>query len=316
MAVEAMMFENMFNYSNNKDLHYLLGFNWSCEEEQEEEEKSVSLNFLENQTENFHIGDWNSPGGGSTLDQWGSSSSSLEPEIMGNTIVIEEFPSWDNNSTDTSATPKRRRSRRKKNIEEIENQRMTHINVERNRRKQMNDYLSHLRSLMPDSYVQKGDQASIIGGAINYVKELEQQLHFLNGHKNMNNQMNYTNTSGSSSSPSPFAEFFKFPQYSTSSTQLVYKSTETDSTAMGDIEVSLAESHATLKISTKRQPKLLVKMVSGLTSLRLTVLHLNVTTVDQLVLYSLTVKVEDECMLSSVDEIATAVNQILARIQA
>ena len=50
---------------------------------------------------------------------------------------------------------RRRRARAKKNKEEIENQRMTHIAVERNRRKQMNDYLSVLRSLMPDSYVQR-----------------------------------------------------------------------------------------------------------------------------------------------------------------
>lgn len=108
----------------------------------------------------------------------------------------------------------------------------------------------------------------------------------------MNHQMNYTDISNSSSSsPSPFAEFFKFPQYSTSLTRIVYNSTETDSTALGDIEVSLVENQATLKISTKKQPKLLVKMVSGLTNLRLTVLHLNVTTVDQFALYSLTVKV-------------------------
>jgi hypothetical protein len=50
---------------------------------------------------------------------------------------------------------KRRRTRSTKNKEEKENQRMTHIAVERNRRKQMNDYLAVLRSMMPPSYVQK-----------------------------------------------------------------------------------------------------------------------------------------------------------------
>lgn len=49
----------------------------------------------------------------------------------------------------------RRRTRAKKNKEEISNQRMTHIAVERNRRRQMNEYLSVLRSLMPESYVQR-----------------------------------------------------------------------------------------------------------------------------------------------------------------
>lgn len=50
---------------------------------------------------------------------------------------------------------KRRRTRRTKNKEEMENQRMTHIAVERNRRKQMNDYLTVLKSMMPASYVQR-----------------------------------------------------------------------------------------------------------------------------------------------------------------
>lgn len=50
---------------------------------------------------------------------------------------------------------KRRRTRSSKNKEELENQRMTHITVERNRRKQMNEYLAVLRSLMPPSYVQR-----------------------------------------------------------------------------------------------------------------------------------------------------------------
>ena len=46
-------------------------------------------------------------------------------------------------------------SKKKKNSEELENQRMTHIAVERNRRRQMNEHLTALRSMMPSSYVQR-----------------------------------------------------------------------------------------------------------------------------------------------------------------
>jgi hypothetical protein len=53
------------------------------------------------------------------------------------------------------ARRKRRRTRNAKNRQEVESQRMTHIAVERNRRKQMNEYLAVLRSLMPPSYVQR-----------------------------------------------------------------------------------------------------------------------------------------------------------------
>lgn len=50
---------------------------------------------------------------------------------------------------------RRRRPRVCKNKEEAETQRMTHIAVERNRRRQMNEHLAILRSLMPESYVQR-----------------------------------------------------------------------------------------------------------------------------------------------------------------
>jgi hypothetical protein len=50
---------------------------------------------------------------------------------------------------------RRRKPRVCKNREEAETQRMTHIAVERNRRKLMNGYLAVLRSLMPESYVQR-----------------------------------------------------------------------------------------------------------------------------------------------------------------
>lgn len=50
---------------------------------------------------------------------------------------------------------KRKRARPGKNKEEVESQRMTHIAVERNRRKQMNNHLNALRSLMPPSFIQR-----------------------------------------------------------------------------------------------------------------------------------------------------------------
>lgn len=50
---------------------------------------------------------------------------------------------------------RKRKARVCKNTEEAETQRMTHIAVERNRRKQMNEHLAVLRSIMPESYVQR-----------------------------------------------------------------------------------------------------------------------------------------------------------------
>ncbi|KAA8545077.1 hypothetical protein F0562_019824 [Nyssa sinensis] len=311
MALEAAVFsQDLFGY-NSKDLYNLIGGSWSCDfgtQVEREEEKKVSFDILENQTENCYYASWNSPPPSMVPhldDLWpGPNSSSLEPDI----------PSAMDTSPTTSTRPKRRRSKSKKNKEEIENQRMTHIAVERNRRKQMNEYLSVLRALMPDSYVPRGDQASIIGGAINYVKELEQCLHSLVGQKHVSQEFE---AGGSSSA---LAEFFTFPQYSTNvihgeNLAAMNNLMSQNQSAIADIEVTMVENHANLKIRAKRWPKQLLKMVSGLQTLRLTVLHLNVTTVDQIVLYSLSVKVEDDCKLTSVDEIATAVNQMLGRIQ-
>ncbi|XP_023771628.1 transcription factor bHLH94 [Lactuca sativa] len=213
---------------------------------------------------------------------------------------------------------KRRRTKSGKNKQEMENQRMTHITVERNRRKQMNEYLGVIRSLMPSSYVQRGDQASIIGGAINFVKELEQQLQTLEVQKRAMHQPHPNDKNGYSTPPPPFGDFFTFPQYSARSANESGGSATLVNIrppAMAEIEVTMVESHANLKILSKKRNRQLLKMVAGLQCMWLTVLHLNVTTVDQMVLYSLSVKLEDGCQFNTVDEIADAVNCLLGRIE-
>ncbi|GAB4835863.1 hypothetical protein Ancab_000780 [Ancistrocladus abbreviatus] len=318
MALEAVVYHQaLFGHNNtgSKDPFNLLLENWGSdlsfpkEEEQEEllEQQYGSYEFLENQTEHFP-----SPfivQNPKNNDQWASPIASLEDNVLlpNAAIPVESMPLLGAASSGagaaSSARPRRRRARSRKNREEIEHQRMTHIAVERNRRKQMNEYLSVLRSLMPESYVQRGDQASIIGGAINFVKELEQNLQSLSAQK-------HAIEGGSSSWP--FGEFFTFPQYSTSSVNEMKG--QTCQSGLADVEVTMLETHANLKIRMKWQPKQLLKILSGLQSLRLVILHLNATTVDQVALYTLNVKVEGGSKLSSVDEIATAVYHMLSTI--
>ncbi|KAF8729191.1 hypothetical protein HU200_017775 [Digitaria exilis] len=262
----------------------------------------------------------------------------------------------------TRVRKRRRRPRSCKSREETETQRMTHIAVERNRRRQMNEYLSVLRSLMPEPYVQRGDQASIVGGAIEFVKELEQQLQCLEAQKRtlllhhhrpsnpnpdatpihhtttkpppacVESTTTTTTTSNCSSSVTedaaaaadhapPFAQFFAYPQY-------VWCHSPRDAGAaaedggggrpgVADIEVTLVETHASLRVMTRRRPGQLLGLVTGLQqALRLAVLHLSVTTVDALALYSISVKVEEGCGLTTVDDIAAAVHHVLCIIDA
>ncbi|KAF3658849.1 Transcription factor bHLH96 [Capsicum annuum] len=229
---------------------------------------------------------------------------------------------------------RRRRPKICKNKEEAENQRMTHIAVERNRRKQMNEHLAVLRSLMPESYVQRGDQASIVGGAIEFVKELEHILQSLESKKFILLQQQQRGigtddggydgeaphtTSGEISAPTteyfstPFAQFFSYPQYTCS--QIPNKYTSKSKAAIADIEVTLIETHANVRILSRRRFRQLSKLVAAFQSLYLTVLHLNVTTLDPLVLYSISAKVEEGCQLNSADDIAGAVHHMLRIIE-
>ena len=90
--------------------------------------------------------------------QW-DSHSSPEACTVDQPMTPAPFPPPPSSSVEATVTAtsrrKRRRTKSAKNTEEIENQRRTHIAVERNRRKQMNEYLAVLRSLMPSSYVQR-----------------------------------------------------------------------------------------------------------------------------------------------------------------
>lgn len=212
---------------------------------------------------------------------------------------------------------RRRKPRVCKNKEEAETQRITHIAVERNRRKQMNEHLAVLRSLMPESYVQRGDQASIVGGAIEFVKEMEHLLQSLEARKLqlLQQEVAQTNENRAISKlmQPPFAQFFLYPQYTWS--QAPNKYTSKTNASIADIEVTLIETHANLRILTRRSPGQLTKLIAGFQTLCLTVLHLNVTTIDPLVFYSISVKVEEGFQLGSVDGIATAVHHMLARIE-
>ncbi|CAL1357731.1 unnamed protein product [Linum trigynum] len=236
------------------------------------------------------------------------------------------------------ARRKRRRTKNARNKEEVESQRMTHIAVERNRRKQMNEYLALLRSLMPSSYIQRGDQASIIGGAVNFVKELEQLLQAMEAqkaanqyHQQQHDDEGHEKLANNGGLSSLFSDFFAFPQYS-SAGKVIHSPEEsaghrmTDSlggvpreAAVGEIEVTMVDCHANVKILVRKQHRQLVKLVAGLQGLGFTILHLNVTatssTSDQMVLYSLSFKVEEGCRLITADEIAAGVNQMLRRIE-
>lgn len=101
-----------------------------------------------------------------------------------------------------------------------------------------------------------------------------------------------------------FTKFFTFPQYSTTATATIAASDDDVDGGMSssqshekpsriaDIEVTMAESHANIKLLTRRRPKQLLTLITGFHSLSLTVLHLNITTtLHHMILFSFSVKV-------------------------
>lgn len=67
--------------------------------------------------------------------------------------------------------------------------------------------------------------------------------------------------------------------------------TEERQSAVADIEVTMVESHANVKVLSRKRPKQLLKIVNWLQAMCLTILHLSVTTADHMVLYTFNVKV-------------------------
>ncbi|KAG9153094.1 hypothetical protein Leryth_012354 [Lithospermum erythrorhizon] len=258
-------------------------------------------------------------------------------QFPGETNNIEKCPVIE--TTCTTNGTKRKRPRTAKTSEEVESQRMIHIAVERNRRKQMNEHLSVLRSLMPASYVQRGDQASIIGGAIEFVRELEQLLQCLEFQKRRrlygdNCPIIPIGDSSLLSSTIPMQQQTPFlpPNMALScdvddhdqmrqlvdyeaAGVLLQEETAESKSCLADVEVKILGVDGIIKILSKTRPGQLIKTIAALEDMQLNILHTNITTIEQTVLYSFNVKIDGEAMYRAGD-IANSVQQILSLIHA
>ncbi|KAI4995518.1 hypothetical protein ZWY2020_035421 [Hordeum vulgare] len=216
---------------------------------------------------------------------------------------------------------------KRKKPEEAECQRMTHIAVERNRRRLMNDHLASLRSLIPSDYIPRGDQATVVGGAIDYVKQLEQQLVALQALAAAQRGEGPVGTAATAASDGVFVS----PQYTSFS----------EARGIGggvDVEaMSAVGGHVRVRVAGRRWPGRLVRAVAAMENLRMAVLHLAVTSVGHdAVVYCFNLKLErsntmdagysvvqtarlngqvdgGRCEVSTADEVATVVHQIRLR---
>ncbi|CAM8991727.1 unnamed protein product [Rhodiola kirilowii] len=189
---------------------------------------------------------------------------------------------------------------------------MSHIAVERNRRRQMNEHLKVLRSLTPSFYIKRGDQASIIGGVIDFIKELHQVLQVLDSKKRRKKSL----SPSPNPSPRPLLQLGTDPSSDNSPSPRLLESFKElgacCNSPVADVEAKLSGSNVVLRIVCKRAGGQVGKIVSVLERLCFDVLQLNISSMEDTVLYSFVVKIGLECELS-VEELAQEIQKSLYR---
>ncbi|KAL6956533.1 hypothetical protein U1Q18_041593 [Sarracenia purpurea var. burkii] len=166
MAFESVVYDQYpqaqdpFGYGGCKEF-YNLGGGWGYDDEEEEGEDKILDGILDKKMDNKRwSGNWDDSSSSVLQNVNWVPDSSPEACTGGQRCHLHGEgsqpppPPMEAPAT-TPGRRKRRRAKSCKNEEELEIKRMSHIAVERNRRKQMNAYLAVIRSLMPASYVQR-----------------------------------------------------------------------------------------------------------------------------------------------------------------
>ncbi|GMH19621.1 hypothetical protein Nepgr_021462 [Nepenthes gracilis] len=256
----------------------------------------------------------------------------LGKEGEGERLVYEECDAELGDVDASSSSPKTKRPRLVASVQEVKNsnpadghQRMSHITLERNRRKQMNDHLSVLRCLVPCFYVKRGDQASIIGGVVDYINELQQILQSLEAKKQ---RKVYSEILSPRASPvvsprkppltprtpqqrSPYGRRMQqgagylSPAMANPAVELSPSSSSSSSSIdkakndlvakskspVAEVEVKFCAPNVLLKTVSPKIPGQVIKIISAIEDLSLRVLHVNISSVDETMLHCFTIEV-------------------------
>ena len=136
----------------------------------------------------------------------------------------------------------------------------------------------------------KGDQASIIGGVIEFIKELHQVLQSLEAKKR---RMSLSPSPGPPG-PSPRPVLLQLSPNSESSLGGHDKFKEVGTccnSPVADVEAKISGSNVILRTVSKRIPGQLSRIISVLEKFSFEILHLNISSMEDTVLYSFVIKV-------------------------
>ncbi|KAK4350933.1 hypothetical protein RND71_030246 [Anisodus tanguticus] len=236
----------------------------------------------------------------------------VSQKSTGSSATLQEYYSDETEADTPSSSKKQKIGAVIGGIEDNQPQenRISHITVERNRRKQMNEHLSVLRSLMPCFYAKRGDQASIIGGVVDYINELQQVLQSLEAKKQ---RKVYSEVLSPRLGPVAMSVSPLEPSPSTSSNSSIDSHVNNElaansKSAIADVEVKFSGANVILKTMSPRIPGQAVKIIAALEELALEILHVSISTIDGTMLNSFTIKIGIECQLSA-EELAHQIQQ-------
>ncbi|KAF8089635.1 hypothetical protein N665_0500s0001 [Sinapis alba] len=183
---------------------------------------------------------------------------------------------------------------------------MSHIAVERNRRRQMNEHLKSLRSLTPCFYIKRGDQASIIGGVIEFIKEMQQLVQVLESKKRRktlnrpsfqyDHQTLEPSILAATTNATTRVPFSRIENVMTTST---FKEVGACcNSPHANVDAKISGSNVVLRVVSRGIEGQLVRIISVLENLSFQVLHLNISSMEETVLYFFVVKIGLECHIS------------------
>ncbi|CAA6663521.1 unnamed protein product [Spirodela intermedia] len=172
---------------------------------------------------------------------------------------------------------------------------MSHIAVERNRRRQMNEHLKVLRSLTPGFYIKR------------FIKELHLVLRSLEAKKKRRRI-----SLSPSPSPRSLLPVTPPPEVPSSAVSRALELGACCSSPVADIEVKISGCNVILRTLSKRIPGQAARVISVLEKLSFEVLHLNISTMEDTVLYSFVIKIGLDCKLS-VEDLALEVQKCFSQ---
>ncbi|KAF6144727.1 hypothetical protein GIB67_017746 [Kingdonia uniflora] len=141
-----------------------------------------------------------------------------------------------------------------------------------------------------------GDQASIIGGAVDFIKELHLILHSLESIKQRKNL-----------SPRPLLHSSPASESSVGFEHLKELGACSNS-PIADVEAKISGSNIILRVISRRSPGQILKIICLLEKHSFEILHLNISSMDDTVLYSFVIKISLESQLC-VEELTLEVQQ-------